>query len=94
MKKKVPLQTKQDLKNAMEMVAERVVDNTLTTKQGDVVNTSVKNVLAVEKLQLQYLVQIRELYKGEVREGRMEPEDILKKVPRFFGATGKQLPEK
>lgn len=93
MTKKVSLRTKKDLMNTMEMVAEGVVGNTLTTKQGDVINTSVKNVLAAEKLQIQYMAQIAELYRLGLKEGTVSPDMVLAKVPRFF-LTQEEAPAK
>lgn len=82
--KKLSLRTEEQMGVALDYVVQQVADGALTPKQGDVINTSVKQTLKVHDLKLKYLRFFYEAHKKAVDGGTATLDMLTKKMPSFF----------
>src|SRR5438094_2770072 len=91
----ISLQPDNDVQASLEWTANGVATRELTTKQGDVINTTCKMRVNLQALHLKYLQFLHDLYAFRTRRGdeAYDPEAIFKRLPPFFGAKkGEAVP--
>lgn len=84
MESKVSFKTESDMETTMEMIAQQVIEGKLTPKQGDVGNTSAKQILKMKDLKLKYLSFFYTVHKKAVDGGGATVDMVFKKLPSFF----------
>lgn len=87
------IRSEEGVMQALNFVANGVANGRLSSKQGDVLNTSVKQVSALVNHKRKYLEFMFEVMKKS-GEGQVHPEKLLALLPAFFsGQTAIEGPK-
>lgn len=90
MEKQLSLKNEEVMASTLDEVVQRIADGKMTPKQGDVVNTSAKQVLRMHDLKLKYLNFYYTIHKKAVDGGSATIDMVFKKLPSFFEDDAKK----